>query len=330
MRIFPLLKTDGLADVLGALPQAQAAVVAYVRLLIPGFSEVTHHIHTKSEIVKLNIFGEKVVVHYGVYNRYGQITYLKAGSYYADKVLFVSPTCTNEVNTPMYSCRLENLLKQHQLQSKLCEVLNDIDYNIWDRLKDTGILENYDLRKIREKAKYKAMHQGQAGLTVTDKISLLAIISRQKGLHLLLEALPTLLKLGRQLTLLDIGEQNLIDAYLTLEKKYHKQVSMKINYNASLAHKIMTAENIILISSRFEPCGLTELYDLKYSILSLVRYTGRLTDKVSNCSLENLSDKTVTGFIFKNNQINYLNNTIHRVFALGSGPVKSKKFNAKR
>ncbi|GKX61999.1 glycogen synthase [Pragia fontium] len=441
--LFPLLKTGGLADVLGALPNAQIAAGAEVRLLMPGFPALLQGIGKTSIVSEQNTFAGKITLRYGVYNHvgiylidapdlyqrpgspyhdgdqleyadnykrfallgwvacelacgidfywqpdvvhahdwhaglagaylaargyparsvftvhnlayqgnfsarhlhelelpshfmqpeglefYGQISYLKAGLYYADMITAVSPTYAQEITRPEFGFGMENLLNQRKQHGKLMGILNGVDYNIWSPQKDQLLPADYSPRKMAGKAECKATLQTQAGLTITSEFPLFAVISRlssQKGLDLLLAALPKLLEFGGQLVLLGSGDADLQNAYQKLAKQYPKQVAVKIGYDESFAHQIIAAADVILVPSRFEPCGLTQLYGLKYGTLPLVRHTGGLADTVVDCSLENLADKTATGFVFRDSQVNELHDAIRRVFALWSEPVKWRR-----
>ena len=155
---------------------------------------------------------------------------------------------------------------------------------------------------LEDKAENKRQLQIAMGLKVDDKVPLFAVVSRltsQKGLDLVLEALPGLLEQGGQLALLGAGDPVLQEGFLAAAAEYPGQVGVQIGYHEAFSHRIMGGADVILVPSRFEPCGLTQLYGLKYGTLPLVRRTGGLADTVSDCSLENLADGVASGFVFE-------------------------------
>ncbi|VEB90531.1 glycogen synthase [Citrobacter koseri] len=155
---------------------------------------------------------------------------------------------------------------------------------------------------LEEKAENKRQLQIAMGLKVDDKAPLFAVVSRltsQKGLDLVLEALPGLLEQGGQLALLGAGDPVLQEGFLAAAAEHPGQVGVQIGYHEAFSHRIMGGADVILVPSRFEPCGLTQLYGLKYGTLPLVRRTGGLADTVSDSSLENLADGIASGFVFE-------------------------------
>lgn len=135
------------------------------------------------------------------------------------------------------------------------------------------------------------------GLKVDESLPVFAVVSRltsQKGLDTVLQALPELLAQGGQLALLGAGDAVLQQAFLAAAADYPEQVGVQIGYHESFSHRIIGGADVILVPSRFEPCGLTQLYGLKYGTLPLVRRTGGLADTVVDCALENLADSTAS------------------------------------
>lgn len=141
----------------------------------------------------------------------------------------------------------------------------------------------------------------------------------QKGLDLVLEALPELLALG-QLVVLGSGDATLQEAFLAAAAEHSGQVGVQIGYHEAFSHRIIAGSDVILVPSRFEPCGLTQLYGLKYGTLPLVRHTGGLADTVVDCALENLADGSASGFVFNECEAQALVKAIRRAFVLWSRP----------
>lgn len=252
----------------------------------------------------------------------GQISFLKAGLYYADHITAVSPTYAREITEPQFAYGMEGLLQQRHREGRLSGVLNGVDEKIWSPETDLLLASRYTRDTLEEKAENKRQLQIAMGLKVNDKVPLFAVVSRltsQKGLDLVLEALPGLLEQG--------GNWR----YLARATQYYRKVScrgggtsgpvgVQIGYHEAFSHRIMGGADVILVPSRFEPCGLTQLYGLKYGTLPLVRRTGGLADTVSDSSLENLADGIASGFVFEDSNARSLLRAIRRAFVLWSRP----------
>ena len=391
--MFPLLKTGGLADVVGALPAAQIAEGGDVRVLLPAFPDVRNGIPDSVLVAEIDSFAGRVGLRYGTYHGvgiylidapwlyerpgspyhdqsmnaysdnhrrfallgwmacelakgldrywrpqivhahdwhaglacaylaanghparsiftvhnlayqglfsahhvaelwlppsfynvyglefYGQMSFLKAGLYYADHITAVSPTYAREITRPEFGYGMEGLLQERQHQGRLSGILNGVDDKIWDPSHDPRLTARYDADDLKNKVKNKLHLQKAMGLKVDESLPVFAVVSRltsQKGLDLVLEALPALLEQGGQLALLGAG-----DAVLQL----------------------------------------TQLYGLKYGTLPLVRRTGGLADTVVDCALENLADGSASGFVFDDCDATALGNAIRRAMVLWSRP----------
>ncbi|TCV93687.1 glycogen synthase GlgA [Biostraticola tofi] len=254
---------------------------------------------------------------------FGQISYLKAGLFYADHVTTVSPTYAREITQPAYGYGMEGLLASLSAQGRLSGILNGVDDAIWNPTHDGMLAKRYNRDVLEAKAENKRHLQTAMGLTVDDKVPLFAVVSRltsQKGLDLVLEVLPDLLEQGGQLTLLGAGDVTLQQGFLAAAAEYPSQVGVQLGYHEAFSHRIIGGADVLMVPSRFEPCGLTQLYGLKYGTLPLVRRTGGLADTVTDSSLENLSDGTASGFVFEDATAAGLQRAIRRAFVLWSRP----------
>ncbi|KAA8996409.1 glycogen synthase GlgA [Affinibrenneria salicis] len=254
---------------------------------------------------------------------YGQLSYLKAGLYYADHVTTVSPTYAHEITLPEFGYGMEGLLKTRAEQGQLSGILNGVDDAIWNPAHDRLLTRGYTRDVLTNKAENKRHLQTAMGLRVDDKAPVFAIVSRltyQKGLDLVLEALPDLLEQGGQMVVLGAGDATLQEGFLAAAAEYHGQVGVQIGYHEAFSHRIIGGADVIMVPSRFEPCGLTQLYGLKYGTLPLVRRTGGLADTVADCSLENLADGLASGFVFSDSSVQELARAIRRVFVLWGRP----------
>lgn len=436
--MFPLLKTGGLADVVGALPAAQIDAGDDVRVLLPAFPELRKGIPQTEVVRVLETFAGTVTLRYGTYNGvgiylidaptiydrpgspyhdqwmnaygdnhqrfallgwiacelacgldhywrpevvhahdwhaglacaylavrgrparsvftvhnlayqglfsgkhlaelqlptslfqiyglefYGQISFLKAGLFYADHVTTVSPTYAREITQPAFGYGMEGLLQALELRGQLTGILNGVDDTIWHPATDELLHARYDADHLKAKAENKSHLQMAMGLRVDGRAPVFAVVSRltsQKGLDLVLEVLPELIERGGQLALLGSGDAPLQEAFLAAAAQYPGQVGVQIGYHEAFSHRIIAGADVILVPSRFEPCGLTQLYGLAYGTLPLVRRTGGLADTVIDSSLENLADGSASGFVFIDSDAASLSSAIRRAFVLWSRP----------
>lgn len=226
---------------------------------------------------------------------YGQFSGLKSGLVYADIITTVSPTYAKEILTSEYGDGLDGTLRA--MRYRLQGILNGVDYDQWSPEKDTNIIQNFSIHSIHKKKINKRALLAENNLPENANALTFGVVSRlteQKGLDLILEAMPALLKKGVNLIVLGSGDKALESAYLKLQQHYPNQVAVKIGYDEAYSHRLQAGVDALLVPSRFEPCGLTQLYALKYGTLPVVRKTGGLADSVfEDGNLPN-------GFVFNN------------------------------
>lgn len=213
---------------------------------------------------------------------YGRLNFMKAGIAYADLVSTVSPTYAQEIQTQEFGYGLDGFLRSRS--SKLFGILNGIDYDVWNPAKDRHIAQAYSKSTIEKKAKNKAALQREAGLKADPKVPLLGMVSRiteQKGLDLLVPALPATLELGAQVVILGTGEKKYEDPLAQLSGTERSLVAY-LKYDEALAHRIYAGSDFFLMPSKFEPCGLGQLISLRYGTVPIVRATGGLADTVTD------------------------------------------------
>ncbi|STF42030.1 glycogen synthase [Escherichia coli] len=254
----------------------------------------------------------------------GQISFLKAGLYYADHITAVSPTYAREITEPQFAYGMEGLLQQRHREGRLSGVLNGVDEKIWSPETDLLLASRYTRDTLEDKAENKRQLQIAMGLKVDDKVPLFAVVSRltsQKGLDLVLEALPGSSGAGRATGATRRGRSGAAGRFpLRRQRNTPARWAFRLAITKHFSHRIMGGADVILVPSRFEPCGLTQLYGLKYGTLPLVRRTGGLADTVSDCSLENLADGVASGFVFEDSNAWSLLRAIRRAFVLWSRP----------
>ncbi len=231
---------------------------------------------------------------------YGGLSFLKAGLFYADRLTTVSPTYASEIQTPEFGDGLDGLLRLRA--DALTGILNGVDPRYWDPEHDDAIPEPYGIENAEAgKAAAKAalrrrLHLGDGAGPVFGVVSRL---TPQKGLDLLLATLPDLAAGGGQLALLGSGDRDLESGFTEAAAAQHGTVGVEIGYDEALARLIVAGADCMVVPSRFEPCGLTQLYALRYGTLPLVRRTGGLADTVVDATPARLRDKTATGFMFE-------------------------------
>jgi starch synthase len=238
---------------------------------------------------------------------FGNVSTLKAGLVYADELTTVSPTYAQELMMPEFGMGMDGLLRHRQ--ADLTGILNGIDESVWSPELDVHI-STY--KTPRGKASNKKALRAEFGLHDSDG-PLCVVVSRlteQKGLDILLEALPTLLSRGGQLALLGSGDPALESAFSSLD---NPNVAVRIGYDEPLSHRMIAGADAILVPSRFEPCGLTQLYGLKYGTLPVVALTGGLADTVIPATPASLAAGVATGVQFHPVNVHALANALARL-----------------
>jgi starch synthase len=230
---------------------------------------------------------------------YGGVSFMKAGLFYADRLTTVSPTYAREIQTPEYGEGFDGLLRQRA--DVLTGILNGVDPRYWDPEHDDAIPQPYGIDNA-EAGKAAAKQELRRRLRLGDGAApVFGVVSRltpQKGLDLLLDAVPDLVATGGELALLGSGDRPLETGFAAAAVTHHGAVSVEIGYDEALARLVIAGADCMVVPSRFEPCGLTQLYALRYGTLPLVRRTGGLVDTVVDATPAHLRDKTATGFVF--------------------------------
>ena len=212
---------------------------------------------------------------------YGRINYLKGGLLFADALTTVSPTYAREIQTAEFGHGLEGVLVGRR--EALTGILNGVDYSEWSPEHDRFIAARYSADDLAGKAECKADLQASAGLPVDAKIPLIGMVSRladQKGFDLLAEIVPDLLRKRLQLVILGSGDASYQDLFAKLAQRSAKRLAVRITFDNALAHKIEAGSDLFLMPSRYEPCGLNQIYSLRYGTIPIVRATGGLEDSI--------------------------------------------------
>lgn len=227
----------------------------------------------------------------------GELSFLALGICDAGALTTVSPTYAVELQTAQFGCGLECLLRARS--SELYGILNGVNYAIWDPARDPLIAHPYQAENLRGKSLCKSALLEEMRILADERSPLLAVVSRltwQKGLDLLLESANELLALGGRLVVLGQGEKKLEEGFRELALHHPERVAVRVAYDEALAHRIIAGADIFLMPSRFEPCGLNQLYSLRYATVPIVHAVGGLADSVIDAGNE---DPRATGFVFR-------------------------------
>ncbi len=232
---------------------------------------------------------------------HGQLSFIKGGIALSDRVNTVSPTYADEIKTAEFGYGLEGLLTHRE--DHFSGVLNGIDYHEWNPLIDSHIDTHYSAEQFADKRKNKLALQREYGLPEDENIQLFGYIGRlvdQKGVDLILQVLPGIMDSGAQMVMLGSGNKDLEHALEKISNRYHSRVGVFIGYDESLSHRIEAGCDCFIMPSRFEPCGLNQMYSLRYGTIPIVRRTGGLADTVVDVNPTTLTHGTATGFVFDN------------------------------
>jgi starch synthase len=234
--------------------------------------------------------------HYSALEFHGQWSFIKGGLAFADRINTVSPTYAREIQTETFGAGLATLL-QHR-RSALSGILNGIDTDAWNPGTDAHLVQRYNRRTLTAKTRNKLALQEQLGLTQDAGVPLMGFVGRlveQKGVDWLLDVLPQVLAQNVQLALLGSGAPQYEAALQALAVRFPGAVSINVGYSEALAHRIEAGVDLFLMPSRFEPCGLNQMYSLRYGTLPVVHRVGGLADTVVDPADD---EATANGFVF--------------------------------
>ena len=256
----------------------------------------------------------------------GLLSFIKGGLVYANLITTVSPTYALEIQTADFGYGLEGLLSHRK--EALTGIINGIDTDQWNPQTDPKISEHYDISTLNKKKLNKSALQKTLSLPVDNSIPVFALISRlveQKGIDLVLECLPVMLALPLQFVLLGTGDKELEQQLSHFAKTHPDKIAITLSYDEVLAHQLEAGADIFLMPSRFEPCGLNQLYSQRYGTVPIVRKTGGLADTVVDALPETLGNKTATGFVFNEATAGTLMEAIKRALIVYSQPEAWKQ-----
>jgi starch synthase len=321
-------------DILHAHDWQAGLAPVYLRTLFagsPAFT-ATRSVLTLHNIAYQGRFGPDVLPFVGLdrshFNPnelefYGVVSYLKGGAAFADALTTVSPRYAREIQTPEFGEGLEGLLRYRALG--LHGILNGIDDRTWNPATDPHLPAHYDREDLSGKAACKRHIQWRFGLPERAETPLLAFIGRladQKGIDLLAGVLPDLVAhRDLQVLVLGTGSPSYHGFFTDLRARFPQKVGIFLGFDESLAHRIEAGTDIFLMPSRYEPCGLNQMYSLRYGTVPVVRETGGLADTVVDATPEAIREGRATGFVFRDYHPGALAWAIDRALAARGNPM---------
>lgn len=263
----------------------------------------------------LNLFGlpEYLLSSHSI-EHYDKINLMKAGILFSDLITTVSDTYAKEILNPEYGCGMDKTLRMvNQDSKKLYGILNGIDYTQWDPSTDKSIYKNYSINNPGNKSANKDKLLSEYNFIVDNDKPLIGMISKltdQRGVDLLIESVPQILDLGFQLFILGVGESKYHKKLQQIRNTFRGNVSVIFKQDNDIARKIYAGADMIVMPSRFEPCGLVQMIALRYGTIPVVRATGGLMDTVKDYSIS----ENPTGFVFNQySKVNLLDTLIRAV-----------------
>lgn len=248
---------------------------------------------------------------------YNQLSFMKGGLVYADKINAVSPNYAKEILQPDFGYGLDGLLKSRQ--TDLSGIVNGIDEKHWNPGTDNLITQKYNRRTLSKKVLNKTSLQKHFSLPVDEKIPMIGMVGRlveQKGLDIIIQSLKELVKMKLQIIILGTGDLHYEIQLTEWAGKYSDRLKVMIGYNEELAHRIEAASDIYLMPSTFEPCGLNQLYSLRYGTLPIVTAVGGLADTVRDTNKNSIANKTANGFVLTEPTAECLTSTVTKTLEL--------------
>lgn len=295
----------------------------------PGTAVTVHNMAFQGHF-PVSIFGElglptRALAIDGV-EYFGGVGYLKAGLQLSDCITTVSPTYAREIMTPEFGNALDGLLRA---RARVVQgIVNGIDDQVWDPATDPVVAQNYSALRIDMRVRNKTALQTQVGLEPEVERPLFAVISRlsdQKGLDLLLAALPSLIAKGGQFALLGSGDRSLEAGFAAAAAGRADSVGCIFGYDEELAHLFQAGADFVVVPSRFEPCGLTQLCALRYGAVPIVARVGGLADTVIDANVAATAAGVATGVQFYPPSVDALSHALDRALEINLDPAMTRR-----
>jgi starch synthase len=306
-----------------------AAYLHYDGARRPGTVITVHNLafqgHFPAELLEpLGLPADSLVIDGVEY--FGGIGFLKAGLQFSDRITTVSPTYAREIMTPEWGMALDGLLRRRA--DVVHGIVNGIDVDVWDPENDAHLPQSYNAARLDMRPRNKTALQRRMDLEPKADAPLFGVVARissQKGLDLLLGALPTLLEQGGQLALLGAGDRILEEAFAQAARTHAGAVGCIFDYDEGLAHLMQAGSDFIVVPSRFEPCGLTQLCALRYGATPIVTRVGGLADTVIDANEAALTAGVATGVQFSPPVADQITYALKRAGALYQDPAAMRR-----
>ena len=256
---------------------------------------------------------------------FGNLSFLKSAIAFADVITTVSPSYAQEIQSPPLSCGLEGILRYRR--DDLHGIINGVDYSDWNPASDPHLGDHqYDhVSYSVGKAACKQELQRLLGLPIRAEVPLIASVGRlaeQKGFDLLAEVMPHWLQhVNAQWVVLGTGDAKYHGLLSDLAARFPQKIAVKLEFSNELAHRIEAGADMFVMPSRYEPCGLNQLYSLKYGTVPVVRSTGGLADTITDCTEQSLAEGTASGFSFEPYTTVALEEALQRARSAFANPV---------
>lgn len=245
---------------------------------------------------------------------YGMVSFLKGGLFSADIITTVSPTYAKEILNPEYGFGLDGVLRKRQ--GSLRGIINGVDYKIWNPQKDSFIIKQYSIQNLEDKQENKKHLIDITGIECSIEDPLIAFVGRmvyQKGIDIIVDTIPDLIETGVSFVVEGTGEYYYEEKVKELQQSYPSKIFTFVGFDESLAHKIYAGADALLVPSKYEPCGLSQIIAMRYGTIPICRKTGGLADTVED---------EVTGFLFNEYSAEALKVGVHRFLDIYSDKAK--------
>jgi starch synthase len=230
---------------------------------------------------------------------YGKVNLLKAGLVFSEILTTVSPTYSREIQSQEFGHGIEGILQARRRD--LFGIINGVDYRQWDPSHDSYLLQPYDRRHLEGKRVCKLALQKECKLPMTGApvVGMITRLTEQKGVDLVIEVMDEIMRLDVQFVILGTGDPDVQRHLQQAMQRYPDKLSVHLAFDEALAHRIEAGADMFLMPSRYEPCGLNQLYSLRYGTIPIVRRTGGLADTVVEATPSNILSEKATGFMFE-------------------------------
>ncbi|MFN0149269.1 MAG: glycogen synthase GlgA [bacterium] len=297
-------------DVVHANDWPTALAPAYLKTLLAGdpFFASAKSIYTVHNLAHQGVFPREKLPAIGLdwdlfssdkIEFFGRINFMKAGLVYADAVTTVSPTYAKEIQTELGGFKLDGVIRGRGADVQ--GILNGVDYDVWSPETDRFIARRYSVREVIEGKRENQVALRNEVALAQDGTPLLGMVGRladQKGLDIFAGAFLDLLKMDLSIIVLGEGDERYQKMLAQAVAASRGRLSVKLAFDEGLAHRIEAGADMLLMPSRYEPCGLNQLYSLRYGTVPVVRRTGGLSDSVVDARVDTLANGTATGFVF--------------------------------